>query len=208
MPIDTRLEETASPVGLDTLAEDTHTGVVYRKNRVALKLFVVGLLAAVDAREAAVHRWLVRYSMTALRISMGAVYFGFGILKYFPGMSPAQDLALATTHLLTLGLVPAAVPNSVAMALIATLECAIGLLLITGRWLRLAISLLAGQLVGILSPIVLLTGRMFAGPHHMPTLEGQYVLKDVILLAVAMVIATTVRGGAITDGGHRFLKAR
>jgi hypothetical protein len=50
-----------------------------------------------------------------------------------------------------------------------------------------------------LSPAVLLAGRLFAGPHHMPTLEGQYVLKDVILVAVAMVIATTVRGGALTD---------
>jgi putative oxidoreductase len=47
---------------------------------------------------------------------------------------------------------------------------------------------------------VLLTGRMFAGPHHMPTLEGQYVLKDVILVTATMVIATTVRG-AITDVG-------
>jgi putative oxidoreductase len=78
------------------------------------------------------------------------------------------------------------------MGLIATLECAVGLLLITGRWLRLAISLLAVHLVGILFPIVLLAGWMFDGPHHTPTLEGQYVLKDLIVLTVTMVIATTV----------------
>jgi len=47
-----------------------------------------------------------------------------------------------------------------------------------------------------------LTGREFAGPHHMPTLEGQYVLKDVILVAVVMMIATTVRGSVLTDGRH------
>jgi uncharacterized membrane protein YkgB len=117
-------------------------------------------------------------------------------------MSPAQDLALATTHLLSFGLVPAVIPSGVAMALIATLECTIGLLLIVGRGLRPAICLLTGQLAGILSPAVLLAGRLFAGPHHMPTLEGQYVLKDVILVAVAMVIATTVRGGALTEVGH------
>jgi uncharacterized membrane protein YkgB len=153
----------------------------------------------VEAGEAAIHRWLMRYSIIALRISMGAVYFVFGILKYFPGVSPAQDLALATTHLLSFGLVPAVIPSGVAMALIATLECAIGLLLLAGRWLRPAICLLGAQLTGILSPAVLLAGRLFAGPHHMPTLEGQYVLKDVILVAAAMVIATTVRGGALTD---------
>ncbi|MBV9160686.1 MAG: hypothetical protein JO281_03830 [Pseudonocardiales bacterium] len=195
MPTTTYSEESTTPVRVDTLAEDIHTGPLSRKDPVAVKLFAV-----VRSGEAAIHRWLMRYSITALRVSMGAVYVGFGILKYFPGLSPVQDLALATTHLLTFGLVPAVVSNSAAMALIATLECTIGLLLITGRWLRLAVSLLAVQLGGILSPIVLLTGRMFAGPHHMPTLEGQYVLKDVILLAATMVmIATSVRGGVITD---------
>jgi uncharacterized membrane protein YphA (DoxX/SURF4 family) len=190
--------EMVPPVRSDTLVEDVHTGDMRRGDRATLRP-----RAIVDAGEAAIHRWLMRYSIIALRISMGAVYFGFGILKYFPGMSPAQDLALATTHLLSFGLVPAVVPSGVAMALIATLECAIGLLLIAGRWLRPAICMLAVQLAGILSPAVLLAGRLFAGPHHMPTLEGQYVLKDVILVAVAMVIATTVRGGVLSDVGRR-----
>lgn len=176
--------------------EDTHAEVSRREDRVALRTF-----AMVDAGEAAVHRWLMRYSIIALRISMGAVYLGFGVLKYFPGASPAESLALATTHMLSFGLVPAVIPNGVVMVLLATLECTIGLVLITGRWLRVAIYLLGGHLVGILSPAVLLAGREFAGPHHMPTLEGQYVLKDVILVTATMVIATTVRGGAITDGG-------
>jgi uncharacterized membrane protein YphA (DoxX/SURF4 family) len=186
MPTKICPEETASSVRPDTLAGDIHTGDMCRKDRIAIRS-----LSAINAGEALIHRWLMRYSVTALRISMGAVYFGFGILKYFPGMSPAQDLALAATHLLSFGLVPAVVPDSVAIVLIATLECAIGLLLIAGRWLRLTISLLAAHLAGILSPVVLLAGRMFAGPHHMPTLEGQYVLKDVILLTAAVVIATT-----------------
>lgn len=194
MPTKTYLDETASPVYPGELFEEAQTGVIRRENQVAL-----GPRAMVEAGEAAIHRWLMRYSIIALRISMGAVYFVFGILKYFPGVSPAQDLALATTHLLSFGLVPAVIPSGVAMALIATLECAIGLLLLAGRWLRPAICLLGAQLTGILSPAVLLAGRLFAGPHHMPTLEGQYVLKDVILVAAAMVIATTVRGGALTD---------
>ncbi|MCU1611899.1 MAG: hypothetical protein QOH09_2000, partial [Pseudonocardiales bacterium] len=194
MPTKTYLDEIASPVYPGELFEEAQTGVIRRENQVAL-----GPRAMVEAGEAAIHRWLMRYSIIALRISMGAVYFVFGILKYFPGVSPAQDLALATTHLLSFGLVPAVIPSGVAMALIATLECAIGLLLLAGRWLRPAICLLGAQLTGILSPAVLLAGRLFAGPHHMPTLEGQYVLKDVILVAVAMVIATTVRGGALTD---------
>ncbi len=178
--------ETDTSVRHDVLAEDCHTGVVRRQGWVALR-------QSVDAGEAAIHRWLMHYSITALSISMGIVIFGFGILKYFPGVSPAQDLVLATTRALTFGLVPAVVPDSVAMVLLATVECAIGVSLITGRALRVTIYLLGLWVLGILSPLVVLPARLFSGPDHMPTLEGQYVLKDLILLAAAMVIATTVR---------------
>ncbi|MGB6165165.1 MAG: hypothetical protein WCF33_10270 [Pseudonocardiaceae bacterium] len=192
-------EETASPVRPDTFAEDTHDDVISPKNSIALRT-----LGVVEEWESAIHRWLMRYSITALRISMGAVILGFGFLKYFPGVSPAEDLVLAATRVLTFGLLP----DGLVMVLLATLECTIGLLLITGRWLRLTSYLLTSWLLGILSPIVLLPGRIFAGPGHMPTLEGQYVLKDVILFAAAMVIATTVRGGALTDGEHRGLQTK
>jgi len=62
--------------------------------------------------------------------------------------------------------------------------------------MRLAVWLLAAQLIGVLATLVLLTGRLFSGPHHAPTLERQYVLKDIILVAAGMVIAAgTFRGG-------------
>ncbi len=141
-----------------------------------------------------IHHQLVLHSITALRIAVGAVFLGFGILKYFPGVSPAQNLSEATTHILLLGLVPGAV----AIKMIATLECVIGLCLLTGRAMRLGIWLLATEFVGILSPIFLLPARLFSGPYHAPTLEGQYVLKDIILVTAALVIAAgTFRGGRL-----------
>lgn len=155
-------------------------------------------MARTDRTEARIHRWLVRHSISVLRLSMGAVLLGFGILKYFPDMSPAQGLVVATLHRLTLGLVPHLVPATAAMDCVATLECLIGVLLLVGRWMRPTVALLLVHLVGILTPVVLLPGRIFGGPHHMPTLEGQYVLKDVVLLAAGLVIATTVRGSALT----------
>ena len=142
--------------------------------------------------ENVIHRELVGHSLTFLRVAVGAVFLGFGVLKYFPGVSPAEDLVKETTTILTLGLVP----PGIAIVAVATLESFIGICLISGKWMRLAIWLLAVQFVGILSPIVLLPGRLFAGPHGAPTLEGQYVLKDVILAAAGMVIAAaTFRGG-------------
>jgi uncharacterized membrane protein YphA (DoxX/SURF4 family) len=146
-----------------------------------------------DRVDAALHGWLVAHSMLLLRLSLGTVFLGFGVLKLFPGVSPAESLVKATTTSLTLGLVP----GSVALAAIGTIECAIGLCLLSGRAMRLALYLLLIQLVGILSPVVLLTPRLFGGPHHAPTLEGQYVLKDVILAAAALVLASTLRGGKL-----------
>ncbi len=139
--------------------------------------------------DAIIHRWLQRYSIALLRISMGVVIFGFGILKYFPGISPAEDLVMKTTQLLTFELLP----GRVALVLFATVECCIGLSLITGWGLRLIIYLLALWVVGILSPVVLLPERLFSGPYHAPTLEGQYVLKDIILLTATLVIAIRLR---------------
>lgn len=144
------------------------------------------------AIETVCHRFLVTHSIAMLRISLGAVFLVFGVLKFFPGVSPAQSLVEQTTHLLTFGLMPA----GVALVLVAATECAIGLCLISGRYMRPAIYLLGAQMVGILSPLVLLTGRLFDGPYGAPTLEGQYVLKDVILVAATLVMAATVLGGA------------
>ncbi len=144
-----------------------------------------------------IHHELVAHSIAALRVAVGAVFLGFGLLKYFPGVSPAENLAKVTTNLLTFGLVP----DGVSIVAVATLECFIGLCLLSGRFMRLAIWLLAAEFVGILSPVVLLPGRLFAGPYHAPTLEGQYVLKDIILVAAGMVIAAaTFRGGRLVRG--------
>lgn len=141
-----------------------------------------------QSQPAAARRWLEQNNIALLRISMGAVIFGFGILKYFPGVSPAENLVLETTKLLTFNLIP----GNVAMVLFATVECTIGLSLMIGRGLRAIRYLLVLWTLGILSPAVLLTKELFMGPYYAPTLVGQYVLKDIILLTAALVIATTL----------------
>jgi len=150
-------------------------------------------IASIIAKtEAAVHAWLDRYSLLALRISMGTVIFGFGFLKYFPGVSPAEHMVLKVNHALTLGLMP----NGVTMPLFATVECVTGLSLITGWGLLVIIYPMTIWAVGILTPLVLMPAELFGGRDHTPTLEGQYVLKDVILLSATLVIANaTVNPG-------------
>ncbi len=157
---------------------------------------MTALLHRFIALENVVHRVLIRRSIAWLRISVGAIFLAFGVLKYFPGVSPAERLATDTTNVLFLGLIP----PDVAIVVVATMECFIGLcfLIGSGTLMRVAIWVLAAQFVGILSPLLIEPGTLFSGPHHAPTLEGQYVLKDIILVAAGLVIAAgTFRGGKL-----------
>ncbi len=145
---------------------------------------------ALQSVDAALHRVLRAHSITLLRVVVGLVILAFGVLKFFPDVSPAEELTIKTTDKLSFGLVP----GHIAIVIVATLETIIGLLLVTGRFLRLAIYLLFGQLIGVLAPLVLFTGRLFDGPHNAPTLEGQYVIKDLIIVAAGFVVASTLPG--------------
>lgn len=147
-------------------------------------------MRALQMIDGAVHRFLRSHSIALLRTIVGLVFLLFGLLKFFPGVSPVEGLTIKTTDALSLGLVP----GHIAIVMVACSETVIGLLLISGRFLRIAIYLLAGQLIGILAPLVLFTGRLFEGPHNAPTLEGQYVVKDLILVAAGFVVASTLPG--------------
>lgn len=133
--------------------------------------------------------WLARYSVPLMRISLGLVFLGFGMLKFF-GISPAQDLAERTMDALTFGVIS----GGVAGILVAAMETTVGLTLVTGKQVRLGLALLGISMVGILSPLVLFTGDLFSGPDHAPTLQGQYVLKDFVLLAGGLVVAARELG--------------
>jgi putative oxidoreductase len=133
-------------------------------------------------------RWLAQHSLTMLRLSMGVVFLGFGILKFFPDLSPAADLAGQTFNELTLGIVP----ENVGLVIVAAVETVIGVTLLTGRLLRVGLVLLGIAMVGVLSPLVLLPETLFRGAVWAPTLAGQYVIKDVVLLAVTVALASSV----------------
>ena len=160
-----------------------------------------GPLEAVDVR---LTRWMARYGVVTLRVALGGIFFWFGVLKFFPGLSPAQGLAVQTIDLLTFGLVP----GGVSLVLLATLECVIGLGLISGRAMRLTLLLLAFQMVGAASPLVLFPGEVFTAFPYAPTLEGQYIIKNVVLVSAGLVIGATVRGGGLTSQSLAAEKAR
>ena len=138
-------------------------------------------------------RWMARYGILLLRISLGLVFLWFGFLKFFPGLSPAEELATSTIHRLSFGLIPPAT----AAILIATLETLIGIGLITGVFMRVTLLMLAFQMIGTATPVLLFPDQVFQSVPFVPTLEGQYIIKNLVLISAGLVIGATVRGGRL-----------
>lgn len=143
--------------------------------------------------DANITRWMAKTGIVLLRISLGVIFFWFGFLKFFPGLSPAADLATRTIEILTFGLIQ---PN-VALILLAIWECLIGLGMITGKFMRLTLLLLFAQMAGTLTPLFFFPNETFVIFPFVPTMEGQYIIKNIALVSAGIVIGATVRGGRL-----------
>jgi uncharacterized membrane protein YphA (DoxX/SURF4 family) len=143
-----------------------------------------------DRVDAAITHWMARHGIDILRIALGVVFIWFGALKLFPGVSPAEELVRATVPW---------IPGGLFLPLLALWEIAIGVGFLTGRALRITILLLFLQMPGTLAPVVLLPERVFAVFPFALTLEGQYIVKNLVLIAAALVIGATVRGGRLVE---------
>ena len=153
------------------------------------------ILARFDAIDARITHWMASHGMRLLRVSLGVVFLWFGALKFFPGLSPASDLAARTIYALSFG----AVSAQVSVPLLAAWECVIGLGLIIGVYMRATLLLLALQMAGTLTPLLLFPGEVFTRVPYAPTLEGQYIIKNAVLISAAIVLGATVRGGRLTS---------
>lgn len=148
-------------------------------------------IGRVDVR---VTQWMAGNGVTLLRVSLGIVFLWFGVLKFIPGLSPAESLAGRTMEMLTFG----AMSQHVATPLLAAWECAIGLGLLFGALMRIVLLLMFAQMAGTLSPLCLFPAETFLRFPYAPTLEGQYIIKNLVLISAAIVVGATVRGGRLS----------
>jgi uncharacterized membrane protein YkgB len=153
------------------------------------------VLRLYDRVDRTLTRWMARHGITLLRLSLGMVFLWFGALKFFPGLSPAQELAGRTIQTLTLGrLAPQA-----AVLILAVWECLIGIGLILSVALRGVLFLLWAQMLGTITPLFLFPSLAFTRIPFAPTLEGQYIIKNLVLISAGIVIGATVRGGGLSS---------
>jgi uncharacterized membrane protein YkgB len=150
----------------------------------------MSLAARFEAVDRRITAWLGRHGVTLSRVSLGIIFLWFGALKFVPGWSPAADLASRTIQQVTFGLVP----SEWGLRILATWETLIGLGLLTGKFLRLTLLLLTIQMIGTLLPLLLFPAETFLVFPLAPSLEGQYIIKNLVLISAATVVGATVRG--------------
>lgn len=153
------------------------------------------LRALFDRVDRAIAGWMADHGVTLLRWSIGLVFIWFGALKFVPGMSPADAIATDTSMVLTFGLLS----EDVARVMLAVLEVTIGVGLVTGRFLRITLLLLFAQMAGTLTPLFIFPERIWTDFPFVLTLEGQYIVKNAVLISAGFVIGATVRGGDLVD---------
>jgi uncharacterized membrane protein YphA (DoxX/SURF4 family) len=131
---------------------------------------------------------MARYGLIILRLGLGIVFFWFGALKLVPGLSPAEELVRNTTYF---------VDPDLFLLVLAIWEMAIGLGLIFGRFMRITLLLLFLQMAGTALPLVILPEAVWTVFPYGLTLEGQYIIKNLVLIGAALVLGGTVRGGRL-----------
>ena len=151
---------------------------------------IINLIMTIESRSIA---WKARHGLTFLRISLGILFFWFGFLKFFPGLSSAEQIGGETILKLSFGhILPA-----VSMKILAVWECLIGIGLVTKKFLSFTLLLLYFQMVGTLTPLLLFPELTFENSLLVPTLLGQYIIKNFVLISAGVVIGATAKGGSI-----------
>lgn len=126
-------------------------------------------------------------AFSILRISVGIVYLWFGALKFFQGLSPAEQLAMQTIHKITFGLIN----DHFNIIMLASWECLVGIFLIMGKWIKTALVLLFLHMVCTFTPFIFFPDKIFNIAPYGLSLTGQYIVKNIIIIAAGLVLWKT-----------------
>lgn len=150
----------------------------------------MGIMAFFDQLDRRIAAFMQRWGMLALRWSLAVIFLWFGLLKPL-GLSPAEPLVIKTVAWMPL------LSAEHWLAVIGWWEVLIGVTFMFRSTLRIAIGLLAMQMAGTFMPLIMLPETTFQ-PGRIPyalTLEGQYIVKNLLIISAALVIGGSVRGG-------------
>ncbi len=121
---------------------------------------------------------------TFLRLSAGIIYFFFGLLKFFPDLSPAELLAGQSIMKFSMHMVDA----NTALWWLAVLECSIGLSFLFNVFMQWLFFLFLFHQASTFLPLFMFPEITFKIAPFAPTLEGQYILKNLISVAAGWTV--------------------
>ncbi len=127
--------------------------------------------------------WMDRYGRWLLRISIAIVFIWFGGLKVI-GISPAEELVKSTVYFM---------PADLFYPVLAWWEVIIGVTLLLRPLNRIAIFLLFLQMPGTMLPLFILPEVCFTAFPFGLTIEGQYIIKNLVLISAGLVVGGSVR---------------
>ena len=130
-----------------------------------------------------------------LSISLSVVFYWFGIQKFFPGASPAEDIASSTIHELTAQVVP----MRIGLFLLACWEIVLGVSLLVFPRSRLILWSALLHLCMTFTPFIIFPGQIFGSAAGSLTLLGQYIVKNLVLLAGLYTLVELERAGRGAD---------
>ena len=136
-------------------------------------------IARLDLWDRSIRGVMSRFGVPALRISVGVVFLWFGALKLFD-VSPVSDLVARTVYWFDASwVVPA----------LGAAEVAVGICLVMGRLLRLALLWFVIQMLGTFAVFLVLPDVAFVGGNPLLlTVEGEFVVKNLVLLTAGLVV--------------------
>ncbi len=140
-----------------------------------------------------VTEWMAKVGLKFLRISIGIIFTWFGMLKFFEGLSPAEGIAVRTIDTMTFGIFD----QQFILIGLAVWETLIGIGLLFNIFLRETLLLLYLQMIGTFMPVFLFPSEVFFRIPYAPTLEGQYIIKNVVIISAGIILGATVRGARI-----------
>ena len=141
-----------------------------------------------DEIDLRISAFMGRWGAIAVRFSFGIIFVWFGILKPL-GISSAEPLVLATVPWLPF------FDGDTWVSFIVWWEVAIGVAFLFRSTIRISVALLALQMVGTFMPLVFLPEVTFQAGRfpYGPTMEGQYIIKNLMIICDALVVGGTVR---------------
>jgi len=119
------------------------------------------------------------FGLKLIRLSLGYIYLHFGLLKLYPDYSPAEILADYTVQVMTFHLFD----FYWAQMVVAVLEIVIGIGLLCNLFMRWVGVMYFFHILCTLLPLVLIPEFVFTMAPFGFQVEGQYVVKNLVLVA-------------------------